>query len=78
MSDAVTVRRGEGVVEESHEFIVTHPDGSETTVWSPLWHEMTPEQEEAGALLAAQAFWDHRDDPEFRFFYHPEREEAKG
>jgi hypothetical protein len=76
MSDAVMVRRGVGAYAASHEFIVTQPDGSETTLWSPPWHEMTPEQEEAGALLAAQAFWDHRNEPDFKFYYHPGLEEA--
>jgi hypothetical protein len=76
MGDAVTVRRGEGAYAASHEFIVTQPDGSETTVWSPPGHEMTPEQGEAGALLAAQAFWDHRNEPDFKFYYHPVLEEV--
>lgn len=38
----------------SSEFLVTFVDGSTMSVWSPPWNDMTPEEEEAGALRYAE------------------------
>ena len=56
---AVIVVRRTGRVYSiaSNEFSVTYPDGSEGVVWSPPWHEMTPEQEESAARQYAMKLY---------------------
>lgn len=39
----------------SSEFIVTMDDGKQHTLWSPVWNELEPEEEEAQAWEAARA-----------------------
>jgi len=38
----------------SSEFLVTFVDGTTMNVWSPPWNDMTPEEEEAGAVGYAE------------------------
>ena len=38
----------------STEFRVTYPDGHVGTIWSPPWHEMDDEEEDAAALEYAR------------------------
>ena len=49
----------------SHEFKVTFPDGSTTTVWSPPWGDVeeqySPEWELMGARCYAQGLWEGRE-----------------
>jgi hypothetical protein len=68
MAAEITVVLGGGVQWDSHEFIVTYPDGTRDTIWSPVWNQLTPDEELAGATRAAQAFWEHRAEPGFRYF----------
>jgi hypothetical protein len=41
----------------SSEYRVTYPDGHVGTVWSPPWHELDDEQEDAAALDFARSLW---------------------
>lgn len=41
----------------SHEYLVTFPNGSTATIWSPPWNDYSPELEDAGALKAAGEQW---------------------
>ena len=41
----------------SSEYLVTFPNGDKTRIWSPPWHEKTPEDEDAGALEYAKELW---------------------
>ena len=38
----------------SSEYRVTYPDGVVGTLWSPPWHELTDDEEDAAALEAAK------------------------
>jgi hypothetical protein len=49
----------------SSEFRVTYPDGHIGSVWSPPWHNMPPEEEEAAAVRYAKELFAegrHRDE----------------
>jgi hypothetical protein len=50
-----TVTLGTGIFSiASHEFIVTHKDGAQETIWSGPWNDYTPEEELAHALEAIE------------------------
>lgn len=50
MDSQVSIKRTGRVFSiASSEFSVVYPDGSSGVVWSPPWHEMTPEEEESSA-----------------------------
>jgi hypothetical protein len=50
-----TVTLGEGIFSiASHEFIVTHQDGTQKSIWSGPWNDYTPEEELAHALEAVE------------------------
>lgn len=61
MDDQVAVvavrRTGRVYSIASSEFSVTYPDGSEGTLWSPPWHEMTPAEEDSAALQTAMKLY---------------------
>jgi hypothetical protein len=61
MQDQVAViklrRTGRVYSLASSEFSVTYPDGSEGVVWSPPWHEMSPEEEESAARQYAMKLY---------------------
>lgn len=44
----------------STEFLITFPDGTTETLWSPPWHEMDKELEDARALEHAAKLWADR------------------
>jgi hypothetical protein len=41
----------------SSEYLVTFPDGSIETIWSPPWHEWEEDEEDAKALEYACKLW---------------------
>lgn len=41
----------------SSEYLITFPNGSTTTIWSPPWNDYSPDVEDAGALKAAGEQW---------------------
>jgi hypothetical protein len=52
--DIRIVRTGQGFSIASSEFSVTYPDGHVGSIWSPPWHDKSPDDEEAGALAYAK------------------------
>ena len=59
MTDTIQIHRtGNSVSFNGHEYLVTFPSGDKITIWSPPWNEMSPEEEDAGALMYARELWD--------------------
>lgn len=42
----------------STEYRVTYPDGHVGTIWSPPWHDLDDDDEDAAALKAARKFFE--------------------
>jgi hypothetical protein len=42
----------------SSEFLVTFPDGTTQTIWSPVWNDYTEKEEDLYALEYAKHLWD--------------------
>lgn len=57
MTQLTVTRTGNVFSIASSEFNVTYPDGSEGVIWSPLWHEMTPAEEESAARQYAMKLY---------------------
>lgn len=44
----------------STEYKVTFPDGTTQSIWSPPWHELDDDEEDAEALKYAERLWAER------------------
>ena len=61
MNDAIKIERtGDLFSFASTEYRVTYPDGYIGSIWSPLWHELDDDEEDAEALRYAQDQWGKR------------------
>lgn len=57
------VRTGQAYSIASSEFLITYKDGTALSVWSPPWHDFSPEEEEKGAReYAEKEFLKRRND----------------
>ena len=57
MSGLVVERTGNSYGINSAEYKITFPDNSSTLIWSPVWNELSDEEEDAGALEYAVELW---------------------
>lgn len=54
-------RTGRGYSIASSEYLVTFPDGTTQTIWSPPWNDFTPEEEDKCALEYAKQLWKEKE-----------------
>jgi hypothetical protein len=53
-------RTGKQFSIASSEFLITFPDGTTETIWSPVWNEYTEEQLDKAAKFRAEWLWNER------------------
>ena len=57
MSDIMVERTGREFSIAGSEYLVTFPDGTQATIWSPPWNDYTDDEEDIAALEYAQELW---------------------
>lgn len=58
MSDEIRIERTGNIFSlAASEYLITFPDGSTQTLWSPPWHELDDLEEDAAAHAEARKLW---------------------
>jgi hypothetical protein len=60
MKNLKVERTGRQYSIASSEYLITFPDGTQETIWSPPWHEYTEEEEDKRTLYHAMCLWEDK------------------